>query len=370
MGIFLRGNIWFCDFTDHSGKRIRKSLHTESKIEAQELFDRLKSDSWRVRHLKEKEKHTFEDACERWIKEKKTKRTIKGDISKLKRLAIKFGKRLLADIEAGELTAFVYSQSNEKHRQNWEAKKQSNEDNNLPIGKYRPKPVKIATSISYIRLLKALFRAAAFEWGWLENPLYFKVPQPDSSRTRWLRKNEVQRLLSELPEYFKDVVRFALATGLRRSNIINLKWTQVDIERGVAWIDADEMKGKKPIGVVFNRTAASIVSKQIGNHQVWVFTREQQYKNTKGDKFIARVKLKVDSNRAWRTALKKAGITDFRFHDLRHTWASWLVQSGVTLAILQEMGGWESISMVQRYAHLAPEHLREHANKLDDMIPD
>lgn len=261
MGIYLRGNIWFCDFTDHSGKRIRKSLHTESKIEAQELFDRLKSDSWRVRHLKEKEKHTFEDACERWIKEKRTKRTIKGDISKLKRLSIKFGKRLLADIGAGELTAFVYSQSNEKHRQNWEAKQLSNKGNNLPIGKYRPKPVKIATSISYIRLLKALFRAAAFEWGWLENPLYFKVPQPDSSRTRWLRKNEVQRLLSELPEYLKDVVRFALATGLRRSNIINLKWSQVDIERNVAWIDADEMKGKKPIGVVFNRTAENIVRK-------------------------------------------------------------------------------------------------------------
>ncbi|EJD6662061.1 site-specific integrase [Providencia sp. CRE-3FA-0001] len=219
-------------------------------------------------------------------------------------------------------------------------------------------------------MLKALFRAAAFEWGWLEDPLFFKVPQPDSSRTRWLRKNEVQRLLSELPEYLKDVVRFALATGLRRSNIINLKWSQVDIERNVAWIDADEMKGKKPIGVVFNITAENIVRKQIGNHQVWVFTREQKYKNTKGDKFIARVKLKVDSNRAWRTALKKAGIADFRFHDLRHTWASWLVQSGVTLAILQEMGGWESISMVQRYAHLAPEHLREHANKLDDMIPD
>ncbi|MCV5791837.1 tyrosine-type recombinase/integrase, partial [Escherichia coli] len=63
--------------------------------------------------------------------------------------------------------------------------------------------------------------------------------------------------------------------------------------------------------------------------------------------------------------LKKAGIEDFRFHDLRHTWASWLIQSGVPLSVLQEMGGWESIEMVRRYAHLAPNHLTEHARKID-----
>lgn len=76
----------------------------------------------------------------------------------------------------------------------------------------------------------------------------------------------------------------------------------------------------------------------------------------------------MDSNTAWRAALKRAGIDDFRFHDLRHTWASWLIQAGVPLSALQEMGGWESIEMVRRYAHLAPNHLTEHARKIDDII--
>ena len=76
-------------------------------------------------------------------------------------------------------------------------------------------------------------------------------------------------------------------------------------------------------------------------------------------------KTRVDSNTAWRAALKRAGIDDFRFHDLRHTWASWLIQAGVPLSALQEMGGWESIEMVQRYAHLAPNHLTEHARQID-----
>jgi len=75
--------------------------------------------------------------------------------------------------------------------------------------------------------------------------------------------------------------------------------------------------------------------------------------------------MRVDSNTAWRAALKRAGIENFRFHDLRHTWASWLVQAEVPLSALQEMGGWESIEMVQRYAHLAPNHLTEHARHID-----
>lgn len=87
----------------------------------------------------------------------------------------------------------------------------------------------------------------------------------------------------------------------------------------------------------------------MGKHPSFVFT----YPNGNPVKSI--------SSRLWKNALKEAGITDFRWHDLRHTWASWLVQSGVPLAALQEMGGWESVNMVQRYAHLASEHLYEHA---------
>ncbi|CAM4208407.1 Integrase family protein [Yersinia intermedia] len=78
--------------------------------------------------------------------------------------------------------------------------------------------------------------------------------------------------------------------------------------------------------------------------------------------------MRVDDNTAWRTGLKRSGITDFRFYDLRHTWASWLVQAGVPLSALQEMGGWESIEMVRRYAHLSPNHLTEHARKIDEVM--
>ena len=71
---------------------------------------------------------------------------------------------------------------------------------------------------------------------------------------------------------------------------------------------------------------------------------------------------------AWTKALEKANIRNFRWHDLRHTWASWHVQAGTPLERLQEMGGWESIEMVRRYAHLAPEHLAEDSVRIDRVL--
>ncbi|MBI3529867.1 MAG: tyrosine-type recombinase/integrase [Betaproteobacteria bacterium] len=92
--------------------------------------------------------------------------------------------------------------------------------------------------------------------------------------------------------------------------------------------------------------------RQLGKHPCRVFVFR--------DKLIA-----AASTRAWREALKKAGIEDFRRHDLRHTWASWLAQSGVPMGVIQEMGAWESPEMVKRYAHRSPAVLADHAKVID-----
>jgi len=76
------------------------------------------------------------------------------------------------------------------------------------------------------------------------------------------------------------------------------------------------------------------------------------------------------NTRAWRNALRRAGIEDFRWHDLRHTWASWLVQHGTPLYVVQEMGAWESAEMVRRYAHFAPAHLVKHAEVVAGLLND
>ncbi len=135
------------------------------------------------------------------------------------------------------------------------------------------------------------------------------------------------------------------------------------MQRHVAWIHPDQSKPNRAIGVALNDTA-----RQFGRHGKWVFVYTAQSTRPDGSKTDVVRKMRYDANTAWRASLKRAGIEDFRFHDLRHTWARRLVQAGVPISVLQEMGGWESIEMVRRYAHLAPNHLTEHAKQIDAIL--
>lgn len=154
-----------------------------------------------------------------------------------------------------------------------------------------------------------------------------------------------------------DLVKFSLSTGLRKRNVTDLEWSQVDLQRNVAWIHADQAQARKSIHISLNATAMEVLRKQVGKHSLRVFTYQ--------GKPIIQV-----NTRAWRKALRRAGIEDFRWHDLRHTWASWLTQKGVPLNVIQEMGAWESTEMVKRYAHLAPEQFRKHAMVVDELLND
>ena len=152
-----------------------------------------------------------------------------------------------------------------------------------------------------------------------------------------------------------DVVLFALVTGLRQSNVLGLEWSHVNLDTGHAWVGAAQSKNRRPIAVPLNTNAVEVLRRQLGKHPERVFTyrgRPISWGNT----------------RAWREALKRVGIENFRWHDLRHTWASWHRQSGTPTHELQRLGGWRSSVMVERYAHLAPDHLAQAANRLDRLL--
>ena len=170
-------------------------------------------------------------------------------------------------------------------------------------------------------------------------------------RVRFLSREEAQRLLSELPLHLADMAAFSLATGLRRSNVTGLQWTQVDLVEKRAWIHPDQAKARKAIAVPLNAEAVKLIRAQLGRHHTHVFSYQGNP--------ITQV-----STKAWYAALDRAGIKDFRWHDLRHTWASWHVQQGTPLHALQELGGWESVEMVRRYAHFSAEHLAPYADRL------
>ena len=134
-------------------------------------------------------------------------------------------------------------------------------------------------------------------------------------------------------------IPLAPATRTFPSRIINLEWQQINMQRRVAWIHPEQSKSNQAIGVALNDTACRMLKRQIGSHHKWVFVYKESCTKPDGTKAPAVRKMRYDANTAWRAALKRAGIEDFRFHDLRHTWASWLVQAGVPISVLQEMGG-------------------------------
>jgi len=152
---------------------------------------------------------------------------------------------------------------------------------------------------------------------------------------------------------------FSLATGLREANVTGLQWPDVDLERRVAWVHHDESKTKRALGVPLNVDAVLILRRWLGKHPTHVFCYTRQIDGKPVAAPIAEC-----NSAAWYKALKRAGIENFRWHDLRHSWASWHVQAGTPLHVLQEMGGWSSIDLVMRYAHLASEHLADHADRI------
>jgi integrase len=139
------------------------------------------------------------------------------------------------------------------------------------------------------------------------------------------------------------IARFALATGCRASEITGLEWNRVDLDRQTAWLN--RTKNGTPRGVPLNHDALVVLRGEQGKHHRFCFTY-------KGEPIRWGI-----CNTGWLAAVKKSELVDFRFHDLRHTWASWHRQSGTSCDELKELGGWKSRIMVDRYAKFATEHL-------------
>jgi len=200
-------------------------------------------------------------------------------------------------------------------------------------------------------IVRAILGKCVNEWEWLDRVPQVRMLKEPTRRIRFLTREEARRLLAELPEHMANMAAFTLATGLRRANVTGLQWTQVDLVRRLAWIHPDQAKARKAIAVPLNAEAVVLIRKQVGKHPTHVFC------------FNGKPVVQV-STKTWYRAMERAGITDFRWQDLRHTWASWHVQQGTPLHALQELGGWESAEMVRRYAHLTAEHLAPYADRL------
>lgn len=210
-----------------------------------------------------------------------------------------------------------------------------------------------ATVDRYMCLVRTILKACADDWGLL--PKAPKVPMfnPPVKEPRWLSRDEWARLKAELPPHLQLAAEFAILTGLRMRAMLALTWDRIDMRAGRLWVPGSQQKAGRTHGMPISKEAIGVLKKL-------------RKLNPEGQHVFQWQGRPIDdcNGKSFQEALRRAKIEGVNWHTLRHTFASWAVQSGVTLQELMALGDWKSYSMVLRYAHLAPDHLAEAAAKI------
>jgi len=327
-----RGNAWQIDYFDPNGRRVRKSFKKKSEAEA-ELGKRVSLIAEdRYLDVKKETKVTFDELVEKYVENFKHQRSF--DRSKrffIRTLTDRFSGRMLSTITYYECERFL---TDRKNTPTW-------------CGKLRT----ASTINKEVNTLRHMLKKAV-SWGMLErNPfdrgetLHIKE---NNSRLRYLSNEEIDALLEECPPYLEDIVEVDLHTGMRRGELLSLRWSQ--IAGGFIYLDKTKIDEPRQIPIDDD---LDVILKRIRKRQ-WSKGIKSEYVfcDDEGRRF-------TEVKRSFGSALKRAGITDFRFHDLRHTFASHYVMRGGSLKALQRILGHKDISMTMRYSHLSKEFARE-----------
>lgn len=220
---------------------------------------------------------------------------------------------------------------------------------------------KPATVNRLIATISHMFTKAV-EWDMVEEETLKRIRKvkllPENNRRlRYLSTEECQRLIDLCDSHLKPIVITALNTGMRKDEILGLKWDNVDLKAGFILLNQDQTKNSERkeihISPTFLETLKTLPKREDVPHVFYNPLTGKRYDNVK---------------RSFNTALKRAGIKDFRFHDLRHTFASHLVMAGIDITTVKELLGHKDLKMTLRYSHLAPSHKLKAIVTLDKIL--
>lgn len=288
---------------------------------------------------KARPKHTISDAIDRYVREilpHKSSSTIRDQSQQLEWWRTEVGFMLLS-----ELTPAIIA----------ECKSALSSRPMPPRGKKTgsaPNYRSASTVTAYLRVMSHLCSTAVREWEWLErNPVdAVKKPKLNNARSRFLSDEERARLLHEcknFPDLYLAVV-LALSTGARKNEIWDLRWHQIDLDRQSITLHLTKNKEIRVVPVV-------------GEALAILLERQALRPRPNDHLFPGKVEGKsFDFRKQWEHCIEAAQLHNFRYHDLRHTAASYLAMSGATLPELAEILGHKTLQMVKRYAHFTPDH--------------
>lgn len=340
MKYFQRGSIWWGRWSVN-GQQVRVSSRTSNEKLAKIYLADEYAKSFKKELLNEKPRRTWKEAVGRYLEDRQHLRTIGAYEDHKVWWDGEFAKRNVVYID--QITPDVVREIRTAE---------------FSRPKLRGGGKRSAADVNRkIALLRAVIRAAYKEYRWIdgEAPMFRFIPG-QTERMRRLQPEEVVRLAKSLPEGYADLLYMAVATGLRRRNVLRMRWDQIDFGHRLLRVDGVQMKNGETLVIPLNQMAVDIILRHKDNGSEWVFPLN------------AGKPLNEISSKIWRQALQKAGLENLRWHDMRHTWASLLRESGVPMADLKELGGWKDARMVERYAHLSVDHLSKHAVAIDSVF--
>lgn len=342
-GLYQRGDspFWWVSYINESGKRTRRSTGTTDRKEAEAIFAKWKLEAHRSRYWEEQPSRTFDELMLIYLEGVgREKRSHERDRYSAKRLYPHFTNRELHTLSGADIRAYIDAR--------------------------RSAGASPGTVNRELGLLSSALNFARRELDWeVPNPAQGRRLREPEGRVRRISPDEAARLIAAAESepqapYLADFIRLALNTGCRRDELLRLEWGRVDRRARLLHLEARHTKAGKRRSIPLNALALDALAARrawCDRHcrgTAWVFAKEN------GER-VQSIK------RSWATACRRAGIKDFRVHDLRHTCAAWLVSAGEPLTAIRDLLGHSTVRMTERYAHLAPENVRAAVAVLENL---
>ncbi len=336
MGLYKRGQVWWMQFT-YKGRLVRRSTEVTDKRLAEKIHAKVMTEmaegKWFDRPIGAEK--TVRELLEKYMKEHSSRNKAPKSHIRDRSLGAHLN-RCFGDLVLTELSPRLISEYKVRRRDEDAAPNTVNNE---------------------LRLLGHAFNLAVKEWEWVgSNPVSKVSKERVNNRIeRWLTHEEEESLLAVSPQWLREVIIFAVNTGLRQAEILDLSWDRVDLFRRTLTILEQKNRGKDTLPV--NAQALEVLK---ARHKIRSIRTNLVFYSKEGTRIDA-----ANLLRAFYIAVGKAGIAKARFHDLRHTFATRLVQAGVDLYKVQKLMRHKSPVMTQRYAHHYPESLRDGVEMLD-----
>lgn len=341
-GLYKRDNspFWWIAYTGADGKQKRESAKTTLKTEAEYLLSKKRKEAREGITLPSRKKDMpFKEFAETYLEWSKSQRSYTTKKDRVKLLLAEFDKINIGDITLETVEQYMSRRQAEGR-----------------------KPATINRAVATLKHMLT----KAVEWEKVDEDKVKKVRKvkllkENNTRTRFISKEECRALIAECAPYLKPIVQTALYTGMRKQEILGLTWDRVDFNHGYIELDKTKNGDKRhiPISLPLRTVLEELAGTNLDGHKHVFHDRE-------GNRY-------QDVKRGFPGACKRAGITDFTFHDLRHTFASHLVMAGIDLTTISKLLGHKDLTMTLRYAHLAPDHLAKAVevlgNRLEESVP-